>query len=161
MANATVRAIFNISGMFQYKSGTSAANFPGSLGPQTVQLDTDDVTKAFANISFTIPAGSDYTLDVANFIDGLSAATNWTSIQIMILEHNSASLATGGIDLTGVASNAIPKFRGSKLLPGEGCVPFYSVSTTGFAFTSPASRLVIENLDSAHDATVDLFLLGR
>lgn len=165
-ANANTRATFNISATVQYKSGTSAANIPGSLGPRTVSIDVTTVTKSYVGLLINVPAGTSYTLDVGSFVDNLLAAATWTKLTYLCIEHNAASLAVLGIDLTGAAADAIPSLRGSKLLPGEGCIPFYNTATggsgtAGFTITSPTSRLVIANLDPVHDATIDILLMGN
>lgn len=170
-ANANVRALMQIFGTFSYASGTSSANFPAALGPSTIAFSVTGsgvgvASKGFAEIQLIIPASSAFTLDLSSFVDGLGAAASWTDLKGIILEHNAASLATGGIDFTGAAANAIPSLRGSFLVPGEGCVPYYASSTTGSgtagkAFTGPNSRIVIQNLDAANPATIDLFLLGE
>lgn len=176
MANANTRASFNISANAQYASGTSSANAPSSLGPRINPLSTTlgtsfagVATKSFSqspSTPITILPSSAYTLDLASFVDNLLAAASWTNLQFIMIEHDAASLAVGGIDFTGGDVMAIPSLRGSSLLPGEGMVPYYASSTTGTGtvgktISGPNSRIVIHNLDGTNPATVDILVMGN
>ena len=170
-ANANTRASFNISANCMYKSGNSNAGIPGSLGPRVTSLAVTGsgakvATKSFPNLGILIQPSATYTLDLSSFVDALLVGTSWTNLRLLMIEHNFASLATGGIDITGAQGNAIPSLRGSKLLPGEGCIPYYSVTTkgpgtVGITVTAPNSHLIIQNLDAANVATVDILVMGN
>jgi hypothetical protein len=169
MASNT-RAIFNIAASYQYKASSGNANAPGTLGPQAVNVPVTGGTGSSKGYdgggTLTIAAAGAYTLDLAAFVDSLNLPVSWTSLTYLMIEHASTSLAVLGIDLNGAAVDAMPGLRGSSMLPGQGCVPFYNQVTSGStvagrSVTGPNSRIVIQNLDPANAATVNILVMGN
>lgn len=110
----------------------------------------------------TIPASGTLTIDLASFVDNFGNPAvdtqTWTILKAFVLAHLATSAATGSIEVTGDAANALPHVRTKALY--KGAWDAWGDVNTGLPIAAPNSKIIVANNDSMNAASFEMFLIG-